>query len=235
VFLLPSIVLGVMFALVLGGRLSRLVEIEFRHGWSVFAALGLQLVLFAGAASPGLATPIHLGSYGLLFVFAFANARNLALLPLSLGMAMNSAAIVANGGHMPVDPDAAAAAGLSAVDGSSNVKIGGEHLTWLGDVFALPERFPLTNVFSLGDILIGIGMVGLIVAVATGGGPERALVAGRMRAGSSARSASRPSAGSHSASSSRTSVTGSRSRRSSAGCTTRQSRRRTSPGSCSYA
>jgi hypothetical protein len=180
VFLLPSIVLGVMFALVLGGRLSRLVEIEFRHGWSVFAALGLQLLLFADAVSSELATPIHLGSYGLLFVFAFANARNLALLPLSLGMAMNSAAIVANGGHMPVDPEAATAAGLSAVDGSSNVKIGGDRLTWLGDVFALPEQFPLTNVFSVGDILIGIGMVGLIVAVTTGGGPERALVASRL-------------------------------------------------------
>ena len=179
-FLLPSIVLGAMFALVLGGRLSRLVEIEFRHSWSVFGALGLQLLLFAHVATESLETPIHLVSYALLFVFAFANAKNLALLPLSLGMAMNSAAIVANGGHMPVDPAAAEAAGLSAVGSSSNVKIGGEHLTWLGDIFALPERFPLTNVFSIGDILIGIGMVGLIVAVATGGGTERALVAGRL-------------------------------------------------------
>jgi len=179
-FLLPSIVLGVMFALVLGGRLSRLLDIEFRHSWSVFAALGLQLLLFFHLASAGLETPIHLGSYGLLFVFAFANAKNLALLPLSLGMAMNSAAIVANGGHMPVSEVAARASGLEAVDGSSNVKIGGDHLTWLGDIFALPEAFPLTNVFSIGDILIGIGMVGLIVAVTTGGGPERALVAGRL-------------------------------------------------------
>ena len=179
-FLLPSIVLGVLFSLVLGGRLSRLVEIEFRHPWSVFAALGLQLLLFFHVAPGSLETPIHLGSYGLLFVFAFANGRNLALLPLSLGMAMNSAAIVANGGHMPVNEVAARAAGLSGVDDSSNVKIGGEHLTWLGDIFALPARFPLTNVFSIGDILIGIGMVGLIVAVATGGGPERALVARRL-------------------------------------------------------
>ena len=178
-FLLPSIVLGVLFALIMGGRLSRLLEIDFRHSWSVFAALALQLLLFLRLVEQPLETPVHLGSYALLFLFAFANGRNLALLPLSIGMALNSAAIVANGGHMPVSPVAAEAAGVRAGP-SSNVKIGGEHLTWLGDVFALPASFPLANVFSLGDILIGIGMVGLIVAVATGDGSARALQAGRL-------------------------------------------------------
>jgi hypothetical protein len=178
-FLLPSILLGVLFALILGGRLSRLLEVEFRQGWAVFASLGLQIPLFLHIAPPALATPLHLGSYALLFVFAFANARNLALLPLSLGMALNSLAIVANGGRMPVMPGAWRAAGLES-GADSNVRFGGEHLTFLGDVFALPAGFPLTNVFSVGDILIGIGMVGLIVAIATGDGSERALVAGRL-------------------------------------------------------
>jgi hypothetical protein len=178
-FLLPSILLGVLFALILGGRLSRLLEIEFRFSWTVFASLGLQSLLFFEVASDSLETPLHLGSYALLFVFAFANARNLALLPLSLGMALNSAAIVANGGKMPVDPRAWEAAGLE-VGSRSNVQLGGDHLTFLGDIFALPESFPLTNVFSIGDILIGIGMVALIVAVATGDGNERALQVGRL-------------------------------------------------------
>jgi hypothetical protein len=202
-FLLPGIVLGVLFALVLGGRTSRLLEVEFRQGWSVFAAFALQALLFLELAGRPLETPIHLVSYALLFVFALANGRNLALLPLSLGMALNSVAITANGGRMPVAPDALAAAKLE-VDGHSNVRVGADHLGWLGDVFALPSGFPLANVFSLGDILIGIGMVGFIVAVTTGDANERALVPGRLvQPLRSTRSAASPSA-----SSSRTSATG---------------------------
>jgi hypothetical protein len=178
-FLLPSILLGVLFALILGGRLSRLLEIEFRLSWTVFASLGVQSLLFFHVVAQPLETPAHLVSYGLLFVFAFANARNLALLPLSLGMALNSAAIVANGGQMPVDPRAWHAAGLDA-GSSSNVRLGADHIGFLGDIFALPKSFPLTNVFSIGDILIGIGMVALIVAVTTGDGSERALQVRRL-------------------------------------------------------
>jgi Family of unknown function (DUF5317)/Major Facilitator Superfamily len=178
-FLLPSIALGVCFALVLGGRLSRLLDVELRHAWLVFSALGLQLLLFFEVAVGSFETPVHLGSYALLFGFAFANARNLALLPLSLGMALNSIAIVANDGHMPVAPQAWDAAGLSA-DAHSNVRLGADHVGFLGDVFALPKSFPLTNVFSIGDILIGIGMVGFIVAISMGDSNERALVPSRL-------------------------------------------------------
>jgi hypothetical protein len=47
VFLLLSIVVGTTFALLLGGRLGRLVEIELRHAWLVMAALGVQIVIFS--------------------------------------------------------------------------------------------------------------------------------------------------------------------------------------------
>jgi hypothetical protein len=30
-------------------------------------------------------------------------------------------------------------------------------LPWLGDVFAVPEGFPLANVFSIGDIIMAVG------------------------------------------------------------------------------
>jgi diguanylate cyclase (GGDEF)-like protein len=179
-FLLPSILLGVIFALVLGGRLSRLLELELRHSWTAFAAFGLQLVLILFDLTPrALETGVHLGSYALLFAFAATNIRNVALLPFSLGMALNAVAIVANGGKMPVSPEAARAAGLE-VGPNSNVQLGAEHVGFLGDVFALPRNFPLANVFSIGDILIGVGMIALIVAVTTGDGSQRALVPARI-------------------------------------------------------
>ena len=181
-FLLPSILLGVAFALILGGKPSRLMTVEFRHGWTVFAALGLQVALFSPAreAIPEpLIEPLHLFTYGLLFAFAGLNVRHLALLPLFVGMALNAIAITANGGHMPVKRDAWEAAGLGSAE-ASNVAVGAERLTFLGDVFALPRGLPFTNVFSVGDLLIGIGVIAFIVMIATSEGRRRPVSASRL-------------------------------------------------------
>jgi hypothetical protein len=181
-FLLPSLLLGVLFALLLGGRPSRLLSLELRHGWVVFASLGLQIVLFSplGADVPAeLREPLHLATYGLLGVFALVNARTLVLLPIFLGMACNAVAIAVNGGRMPVHPDAAAAAGIDAT-APGNTRLGGDALTFLGDVFALPSSIPFANVFSAGDLLIGFGMIALIVAVSTREDDERRFVLSRL-------------------------------------------------------
>jgi Na+/melibiose symporter-like transporter len=182
VFLLPSLLLGVVFALLLGGRPSRLLEVEIRRRWAVWLALAVQISLFAPSGvyvPPVVQSAIHLASYGFLFLFALANLRLLALMPVLAGMALNAVAIALNDGKMPVSPEAWKAAGLTA-DQDSNVRLGAEHVGYLGDVFALPSAFPLTNVFSVGDLLIGIGMVAFIVTVSTSGGGERTLSAGRL-------------------------------------------------------
>jgi hypothetical protein len=182
VFLLPTILLGIAFALVLGGRPSRLVDITLRRSWAVVAAFALQAVLFL-PLGPMLPMPVghalHVASYGLLLVFGVANVRNWSFVPLLLGLGLNAAAIMANGGQMPVSPDAWEAAGLEASP-TSNVGLGGEHVRFLGDIFAIPPAFPLSNVFSVGDLLIGIGVVVLIVAVSLGGGSKRVLVPARL-------------------------------------------------------
>lgn len=181
-FLLPSIALGVLFAVLLGGRPSRVVEVELRRQWAVFLALGIQLFLFssyADAVPEGLNAPLHLASYACLVVFASANLRMLALLPLLLGMASNAAAILANGGRMPVSPSAWEAVGFDR-EGGGNVVVGGEHLRFLGDIFALPQGVPFANVFSIGDLLLGFGTMAFIVAVATDDGSEKRLSIGRL-------------------------------------------------------
>ena len=168
-FLLPSIVLGIAFALLLGGKPSRILRLEFRHGWAVFLALGLQMILFTGARDvipERMLEPFHFGTYLLLFFFAFMNFRQLVLLPLSLGMALNAIAIFSNGGRMPVNQEAWAATGLETGP-HSNIAVGADRLAFLGDVFALPRELPLANVFSIGDLLLGIGTVMLIVTVST--------------------------------------------------------------------
>src|SRR3972149_1460241 len=97
-FLLPSLLLGLVFAVLLGGRLSRLLEGRFRLSWA-----------------------------GVL-------------------------ALVAPGGIFST---------LGAAAGP---------LRFLGDVFALPPQLPLANAFSVGDVLIGLGMAAFIVTVSLEGG-----------------------------------------------------------------
>ncbi len=63
---------------------------------------------------------------------------------------------------MPVAGAAAGAARLH-VHAGSNVEIARGHLWFLGDVFALPRELPLTNVFSVGDVFIAVGMIVFIV------------------------------------------------------------------------
>src|SRR5215211_4229039 len=100
-FLLPSIVFGVLFALLLGGRPSLVLELELRRVWAVPAALALQAIFITPLVDHlhgPLESAIHVLSYALLIVFATANFRVLALLPLLLGIVLNALAIATNGG-----------------------------------------------------------------------------------------------------------------------------------------
>ena len=64
---------------------------------------------------------------------------------------------------MPSDPAAwLTLTGVAAVptdDFTNSVLMGpGTALPWLGDVFVLPRPIPLANVFSVGDVLIALGI-----------------------------------------------------------------------------
>lgn len=176
-FLLPSLFLGLVFALLLGGELSRLLEVRFRLAWTIPVALVMQLALFSplgdSVEDPARGI-VHVGTYAVLLVFVAANLRLRTLIPVLLGIALNATAIMANGGRMPMSSGAATAAGLD-VDAQSSVSAGADRLQFLGDIFAIPPQLPLANVFSIGDLLIGFGMIAFIVVVATGGAPEPAL------------------------------------------------------------
>jgi len=182
-FLFPSIAVGLALALALGGRPSRLLDVDIRLPWAAPTALAVQLVIFSGHVTlPAAAmATLHLATYSLLVAFAIANRRLVALLPALLGMILNAIAIALNGGVMPVSKAAAQAAGLTIGDGS-NVALGARHARFLGDVFALPVHLPLTNVFSVGDLLIGFGMVGFIVAVSVRRDSEPLVGIGRLAA-----------------------------------------------------
>jgi hypothetical protein len=93
-------------------------------------------------------------------VFLAANWRLPGLPLAALGAALNLLAIVANGGVMPASPSALAAAGLPVDQPGfqNSAALADPRLAFLGDVFAVPASWPLSNVFSVGDLLIGAGL-----------------------------------------------------------------------------
>lgn len=172
-FILYAIPIGLLAGFLLGGRLASLAEVRFRWWPVAFAALLVQVLIFGpldrvvGAAG----TPLYLASTIAVVGVVLLNRRIPGLALVAVGALANLVAIVANGGVMPADAGALALAGLDPSEGFSNSAVlQRPALQALTDVYALPDALPFANVFSLGDVLIGLGIT---VAIATSMRPAR--------------------------------------------------------------
>ena len=168
--LVVAVVGGLLGGLLLGGSLRNLERLSLRVAPLVVIALLVQIVAFSplGERLPSAAiVGLHVGSYALLLAFVAANIRRRAVVCFGLGVASNTLAILVNGGYMPATRAALRLAGLVEATGHhNNSEVAGTttHLGFLGDVFALPHAVPLANVFSVGDVLIAVGLAWLIAA-----------------------------------------------------------------------
>jgi hypothetical protein len=142
-----------------GGRLSRLAALRWRAPWLLPLALVTQVVVLEVPGLPETAAEAaHVATYGLAAAFVVVNRQVAGLWLVALGAACNGVVIALNGGTLPASPTAMAAAGIETGDAFVNSgPVDGAVLGWLGDVFAVPEPFPLANVFSVGDVLIVAG------------------------------------------------------------------------------
>jgi hypothetical protein len=167
VFILYGIAAGLVAGLALGGRIERLGDVSFRLVPVALVALVVQLILFSPLAD-GLPTSasraIYVVSTALVGIVVLANLRLTGMPLVALGAALNLAAILANGGAMPADPGALAALGMGVGGNTNSVVVDAPALQPLTDVFAMPRWMPLANVFSVGDVLIGLGVAIVLVA-----------------------------------------------------------------------
>ncbi len=156
-----SLVVAVLTVPLAGGRLSRVADLNVRHGHLAVVAVGLQtvLVLYHSELIPGWVTEgLHLFTYVMAFAFAALNRHVHGLFWVVLGAVANALAIAANGGVMPSSAWATQYAGLTRDAGFNNSDVlVNPRLLPLGDVFAIPAGWPLANVFSIGDVLLVIG------------------------------------------------------------------------------
>jgi hypothetical protein len=144
-----------------GGRVAALAELRFRGKGLLLAAIASQIVIVSilPEGSATLHSAIHIATYLAVAVFVVANRRIPWVWLIALGGALNFTAIAANGGVMPAAPNALEKAGfaLDPAGFTNSGAVSHPHLQFLGDVFWVPSSFPISNVFSVGDVLILLG------------------------------------------------------------------------------
>lgn len=169
-FLLYALLLGLVAGLLFGGRPGRLAEMRLRWTSLIIAGMVIQGLLYSEPVServaqlgPEVGPTVYVTSMVMVLAAVVRNVRVPGLALVAIGAAANLAAIVANGGYMPASP---AALGSHVPDGggySNSVVLSDPALAPLTDIFALPDWLPGGNVFSIGDVLIGLGIAAAIV------------------------------------------------------------------------
>ena len=180
-FILYALVVGFVLGLVLGGRPDGLANLQFRLPWLIIGGLLVQVVLFTDQVATvvgDLGPWIYVGSTGLVFLGVLRNIDISGMKIVALGAASNLAAIVANGGYMPASRGALEALGKTDPTIYSNsATLEHPALEPLTDIFALPAWLPSANIFSVGDVLIALGVVVVIVAAMRSAGAPASVAA----------------------------------------------------------
>ncbi len=174
-FILHAIPIGLVAGFLIGGRLDNLATVRFRLAPVAMLALAIQLALFSALAD-GLPTEVVRWTYAVSTAFVvlvvLANVRLPGVPLIVAGAFLNLTAIAANGGLMPASPTALASLGLGVGGHTSSILVEHPALEALTDQFAMPAWMPLANVFSVGDVAIGIGVA--VAIAASMRGPRRA-------------------------------------------------------------
>ena len=166
VLVLAVLLVGMLVALMRGGRFRNLSDVRIRQWWLLPMAFALQLaaevVPDLAGWSRGVTLSLMLGSYVPLLVLVALNRGTPGMWLIGLGILMNFTVIVANGG-MPVLSEAAYVAGGTNAD--ADIIASAKHvlldtstaLPFLADVIPL-RLFGFGQVISLGDVFLAVGL-----------------------------------------------------------------------------
>ena len=158
-------VLVVLSVPLTGASLAPLARLTVRRSWVVWASIALQLLITSVPEFPAtLGQVLHIVSFAFAGIFLWSNRHLPGEWLITLGAALNLIAIAANGGTMPATAWAWRTAGFATpTDSFGNSSLAqSARVPWLGDVFAVPANWPLSNVFSIGDVVIVLGLTYLV-------------------------------------------------------------------------
>jgi hypothetical protein len=175
-----AVVLGLLASFVRHRRRTadQIASIPLRSAWLALLALVLQIPLLRAPFGPteqvDLQKYLFLLSYLLLLVLVWQNRRLPGIQILSVGVLCNLLVILTNGGLMPVTPETLLRinpgsglehwpTGMHYGYSKDVILLRPDTNLWiLSDILVLPPPFPWPTAFSLGDLLIAIGIIVLL-------------------------------------------------------------------------
>jgi hypothetical protein len=173
--LIPTVIAGII-AILRGGSLRNLANLQLRSSGLILASLAIQLLVYLPVFrhSPLIldhAGPIYVGAMCLAIAGMLRNLKlGLAIQLATIGLLLNATVITVNGGRMPVNPaamlatrgpDAVALARDPHTYANTRLAQPSDHLLFLSDV--LPVHVgDMGNVYSAGDVLITSGVAFLV-------------------------------------------------------------------------
>ena len=175
--LIAGLLIGLIGGFAVGGRIDNLIAIRLRWPLVIFGALALRLGTEAAlgrdvAIAESLRVPLLAAAYGVLAVGLWANRARPGMSLALVGIGLNAAAILVNGGFMPVWEPSLTAAGFGRADVLSPIHVIlpatlDSAFFWsagpLGDVIPVPLPF-LRNVLSIGDVILDAGLAFFLFA-----------------------------------------------------------------------
>ena len=174
-FFICAVIIGVILGYLRRGRIRHLASLQLRSWGLVVIALLIQLAIFPLFSEqplfPYATAFLHFLSYGLIFLFLFHNHHVRSFCLVGLGSFLNLLVISLNGGYMPSSLTALERSGAKevaahllekGVHGNVILMSGETSLNFFGDFLYLPWRQPFVSAFSIGDLLLALGLIGLI-------------------------------------------------------------------------
>ncbi|RQD74830.1 MAG: hypothetical protein D5R97_07160 [Candidatus Syntrophonatronum acetioxidans] len=159
---------GVMLAAIIGwlrgGRLENILEVNLKGVSLIFFALFIRF--FTAGMSKSIdffmvyGGALQVLAYLLLFWAFWQNRDRREIWLVGAGSFFNFLVIAANGGKMPVCPQAVSQVGLSLTETGTHVLLNeATRLKILADIIALPPPYPLPMVISGGDVILVLGVI----------------------------------------------------------------------------
>ena len=162
-FIIYAILIGVLIGYIRGGALKWITNRVMKHMWLIFCSISIQLVIFSSLPFIKLLpdyiiAALHLISYTLIIIFILFNIKIPGIAVVGLGSSLNFLVIFLNGGYMPSLSLTPIRDFGKIIDKNITQISKHTYLTLLGDIFHLPAWLPLTNNFSIGDIIVALGV-----------------------------------------------------------------------------
>jgi hypothetical protein len=164
---------GIILSLIVGflrkGNLKALSQLKLKWGWVFPLLLVVQVVIFSfqndiqmiGQASGYL----YMVVYILGLIFLYMNRKQKGFILILIGVFLNFLVMSVNGGRMPVSLEAGAVLDPGYLEvlkeelyAKHTVLTESTRLGFLGDIIPLTDPYPRTQIISIGDIVMNIGI-----------------------------------------------------------------------------